>query len=226
MIAKMQGDQKLKLITRWQNSAGERVRIALNLKGIDYDYCPVNSVPPETWKTLNPQGLLPALVVDGEAIAQSSAILDYLDETFSQYPLLPADKISRAKARAFAALIASEMHALTVLRVREKLKSSFSVSEQGTTEWVHHWLHTGFSALEKTLESQPSSYKFCFGDTPGWAELHLVPQLSNGRRLGCDISSFTRLLDVEKNCIDLDAFRLARPEFQPDFPVADGIVQA
>lgn len=208
----------MRLITRWQNSAGERIRIALRLKGIDYTYVPINSLERGRFIELNPQGLLPALEVGGHIIAQSAAILDYLETTFPEPSLLPSDTVTRAEAKAFAALISSEMHSLTVQRVRKFLGQECGIEESGVERWVHHWLSLGFSALEATLARRPIHSAFTFGDRPGWADLHLIPQLSAARRLQCDIALYPRLLDVEQQCIGLDAFRLSRPEAQPDFP--------
>jgi len=207
----------VKLYTRWQNSAGERVRIALNLKGLAYEYVAVSSLPPGRYREINPQGLLPALDVGGRAIAQSAAILQYLEETHPDPPLLPPDPVARAEARAFAALVASEMHALTVNRVRLFL-AELNVDEWNVRRWVRHWLTQGFGALEAMLAGRAAPSRFCFGDTPGWADLHLVPQLANGRRLDCDVSVYPLLLAVQKECTGLEAFRRARPEAQPDYP--------
>jgi maleylacetoacetate isomerase len=208
----------MRLITRWQNSAGERVRIALNLKGIAYEYVPFRSLPVGEYRQINPQGLLPTLDVNGRFIAQSAAILEFLEETYPQPPLLPSDPVLRAQARAFGAHIAAEMHAITVNRIRKFLEDDLAVAQSGIDRWVNHWLSAGFTALEAALAARTtSSWLFCFGDTPGWADLHLVPQLSAARRLGCDLSPYRRLLDVEENCRGLDAFARARPEAQPDY---------
>jgi maleylacetoacetate isomerase len=212
----------MKLISRWQNSAGERVRIALNLKGIAYEYVPVRSLPPGEYRRLNPQGLLPALEVDGQFIAQSAAILEFLEETYPEPSLLPRDPVLRAQARAFGAHIAAEMHAITVNRVRNFLEKDLAVAHSGVERWVRHWLAQGFAALEAALARRPVDWSFCFGEKPGWADLHLVPQLAASRRLGCELAPYPKLLAVEANCVGLDAFARARPEAQPDYPVSTG----
>ncbi|CAN7196373.1 maleylacetoacetate isomerase [Neorhizobium tomejilense] len=210
----------MRLLSRWQNSAGERVRIALNLKAIPYTYLPVGSLAPGEYLRLNPQGLLPALDIGGQIIPQSSAILDYLEESHALPALLPKDPLLRAQARGFAGLIASEMHSITVQRVRRFLQTDLELNSEKVQQWVLHWLTSGLKALEETLRDRHEHFAFCFSDEPGWANLHLIPQLSNARRLGCDLSAYPELLAVEAKCVELPAFRLARPEAQPDFPSA------
>ena len=212
----------MRLFTRWRNSAGERVRIALNLKQIAYDYVSVGSLSRDEYLAINPQGLMPALEVDGRVFAQSAAILAFLEETFPDPPLLPADPLLRAEARAFAAHIAAEMHAITVNRVRKFLESDLGLGEDGVARWAAHWHDLALSALEAALARRATDWPFCFGETPGWADLHLVPQLAASHRLGVDVSPYRRLLAVEANCVDLDAFQRARPEAQPDYPVGKG----
>lgn len=208
----------MRLISRWQNSAGERVRIALRLKDSEYTYVPVSSLKADEYRKLNPQGLLPALDIGGRIIAQSSAILDYIEETIPEPSLLPSDPITRAQARAFGALVASEMHALTVQRVRRFLQSELRIDDPDISRWVRHWMTLGFAALEETLAQRAVQWPFCFGDRPGWADLHLIPQISAARRLECDLSRYPLVLEVEQRCVPLDAFRLSRPEAQPDYP--------
>lgn len=208
----------MKLYTQYRNSAGQRVRIALALKGIAYEYVSVSSIGQEAYRALNPQGLMPALDIDGRIIAQSGAILAYLEETYPAPPLLPADPLLRAQARSFALLITGEMHAITVLRVMRFLESGLTIDQAGQDKWRRHWMSEGFAALEEMLARREKDWPFCFGDAPGWADLHLAPQLANGRRFGCDLSAYKRLLAVEARCNALDAFVRARPEHQPDFP--------
>lgn len=209
---------ELRLYSRWQNSAGERVRIALNLKCLDYVYVPIGSLAPEEYARLNPQGLLPALEVEGHVIPQSSAILEYLEETFPDRPLLPRSPTARAQARAFAALISSELHPLTVKRVRRYLQQTPSFGEDNIAKWVEHWHHTALSSIERALEMRKNSNKFCFSDEPGWADLHLVPQLSNARRFNIDLTRYPLASDIDMRCSEIEAFVKARPEQQVDSP--------
>ena len=208
----------MKLISRWQNSAGERVWIALNLKGIQYQYVAAGTLPPGEYRRINPQGLLPTLDVDGRFIAQSAAILEFLEEAYPQRPLLPPDLLRRAEARAFGAHIAAEMHAITVNRMRRFLEADMGVSAAAVEHWVTHWLTQGFVALDAALAKRSVDWPFCFGETPGWADLHLIPQLAAARRLKFDLAPYRNLLAVEANCVSLDAFARARPEAQPDYP--------
>lgn len=205
------------LYTYHRNSAGERVRIALNLKGVAYDYVSAVALG-DRYALVNPQGLMPALEIDGRGIAQSGAILEWLEETWPDPPLLPSDPLTRAQARAFGQHIAAEMHAITIMRVRRYLAEAMGADAAAIEAWQGHWMTLGLTALEAALADRPEPWPFAFGETPGWADLHLIPQLSNARRFGCDLSPYTRLLAVEARCIDLPAFRDARPENQPDYP--------
>ena len=206
----------MQLYTRWQNSAGERVRIALHLKGIPYDYVAIGALPRGDYARLNPQGLMPALRVDGRVIAQSTAILEYLEEMYPARPLLPVNPVARAEVRAFGQLIAADLHPLNNLRVRRFLADPLGVPEEGVMRWYRHWIATAFAALEATLAT--SATPFCFGNAPGWADLHLVPQMANARRFDCDLASYSLLCAVEARCVTLDAFVRARPDRQPDYP--------
>jgi maleylacetoacetate isomerase len=208
----------VRLFTQWRNSAGERVRIALHLKRLDYEYVAVGQLAPGAYAKLNPQGLMPALWIGGQVIAQSTAILEYLEETWPVPALLPGDPIMRARARGFAQLITSDLHPLNNNRVRRFLAARMGASEAAVLEWYRHWVSTAFVALEATLASMPDDTPFCFGDEPGWADLHLVPQMANARRFGCDLSAYPRLCAVDARCARRDEFRRARPEAQPDFP--------
>ncbi|WP_339614453.1 maleylacetoacetate isomerase [uncultured Parvibaculum sp.] len=208
----------MRLITRWRNSAGERVRIALRLKGVPFDYVPVDEMGLDEYRRLNPQGLLPALDMDGRVIAQSVAILAFLEEEYPEPALLPDDPMLRAEARAFAAHIASEMHALTVKRIGRFLNAEYGVDEAGLTRWQRHWMAEGFTALEEALARRDTEWPFCFGETPGWADLHLVPQMRNARRFGCDLSAYKRLNAIDARCNEMEAFTLSRPEMQMDWP--------
>lgn len=208
----------LQLLSRWQNSAGERVRIALHLKSLAYAYVPVGSLHPGEYRRLNPQGLLPALVADGRVIPQSGAILEFLEEVQPGPSLLPTDPVLRVQARAFGQLIASDLHPLNNNRVRRFLAERLGASEGDVQGWYEHWVRLAFTALETALAVRPHAWPFCFGEEPGWADLHLVPQVANARRFHCDLAPYPLLQAVDARCQNLDAFQRARPEAQPDFP--------
>ena len=208
----------LELYSRWQNSAGERVRIALHLKGLGYIYTPVASLPPGEWRRLNPQGLLPALSDEGRVIAQSAAILEYLEERWPQPALLPADPLLRAQSRAFAQAITADLHPLNNNRVRRYLAERIGADEAAIAAWYRHWVAETLGPLESTLAARSEAWPFCFGEAPGWAELHLVPQLANCRRFGCDLAPYPLLNAIDARCQPLEAFRRARPDAQADFP--------
>ncbi|MBN34904.1 MAG: maleylacetoacetate isomerase [Rhodospirillaceae bacterium] len=207
----------MKLYTRFRNSAGERVRIALYLKGLDYEYVPVGSLLKGAYQAINPQGLMPTLEIDGRCFAQSSAILEFLEERYPEPNLLPADPVDRARARSFGAHIAAEMHALTVTRVRAFVERDLNAGEDGLKACLHHWLDLGLRALETSLEARETPTPFCFSDTPGWADLHLVPQLDNTRGFGVDLAPYPLLSEIDARCRALEPFQRAHQSAQPDF---------
>lgn len=208
----------MRLYTQWRNSAGERARIAFNLKELGYEYVAAGSLRPGGYRRLNPQGLMPALGVGDRVIAQSTAILDYLEEARREPALLLAAPIPRAEARAFAQLIASDLHPINNNRVRRYLSRRLGAGEEEVLAEFRHWVGLALAALEATLAGWRRDWPFCFGEEPGWADLHLEPQMANARRFGCDLSPYPRLLAVDARCAALDVFRRARPEAQPDHP--------
>lgn len=206
----------------FRSSASYRVRIALNLKGLPYEYLPVHlsraggeQFAPG-FRALNPQSLVPVLEHDGECLTQSLAIMEYLEEIRPEPPLLPRDARERARVRALALSVACEVHPLNNLRVLNYLTSKLGASEDQRTDWYRHWVALGLSALETQLSQSPHTSRFCHGDSPGIADCCLVPQLFNARRFQCDLSSYPTLLDIERHCHKLPAFRDAAPENQPD----------
>jgi maleylacetoacetate isomerase/maleylpyruvate isomerase len=165
---------------------------------------------------LNPQSLVPALQDGAHALTQSLAIMEYLDETHPQPPLLPLDPVARARVRSLALAIACEIHPLNNLRVLNYLTKALGASEDAKVAWYRHWVALGLDALEAQLAGDPARGRFCAGDTPGLADCCLVPQLFNARRFGCDLAAYPALLEIERNCDALEAFRRAAPGQQPD----------
>ncbi|MBT2771987.1 maleylacetoacetate isomerase [Halomonas sp. ISL-60] len=205
----------------FRSSAAYRVRIALNLKGLDYDQVPINLVKGEQrggdHLARNPQGMVPSLVLDdGSVVNQSLAICEYLDEVYPEPALLPADALARAQVRALAQLVACEVHPLNNLRVLKYLVAELGVDEGAKLAWYRHWIAEGFTAMEATLSTDPSSGDFCHGDTPTLADICLVPQVYNAERFECDLSAYPTLQRIAANCRTLPAFQKAAPEAQPD----------
>jgi len=212
----------MKLHNFFRSSASYRVRIALNLKGLAYEYRAVHlrRVGGEqfgaAFLALIPQALVPVLEDGAHVLTQSLSILEYLEETHPEPALLPKAPVERARVRAIALAIACDVHPLNNLRVLEFL-GKLGVGQEARTEWYHHWVDTGLRALETELLQSPStSGRFCHGDAPSIADCCLVPQLFNARRFGCDLSGYSKLLAIEANCNALPAFRDAAPDAQAD----------
>jgi len=212
----------MKLHTYYRSSASYRVRIALNLKGLaaDPSYVHLSKNGGEqfgaAFDSLNPQHLLPVLEDDGLVLPQSLAIIEYLDETRPEAPLLPADPKGRARVRALSQAIAADIHPLNNLRVLKYLSEELGVSADRKNAWYRHWVALGLEALERQLAGHPATGRFCHGDTPTMFECCLVPQLYNARRFECDLLAYPTLLAIEERCAALPAFADARPEAQPD----------
>ncbi|MCD1586144.1 maleylacetoacetate isomerase [Halomonas sp. ATBC28] len=205
----------------FRSSAAYRVRIALNLKGLDYDQIPVNLVKGEQrgddHLMRNPQGLVPSLVLDDSSVInQSLAICEYLDEVHPEPALLPINALERARVRALAQSVACEIHPLNNLRVLKYLVREMGADEAAKLAWYHHWIAEGFTALEATLSNAPSSGDFCHGDTPTLADICLIPQVYNAERFECDLSAYPTIQRIAANCRSLPAFEKAAPEVQPD----------
>ena len=210
----------LTLYSYWRSSAAYRVRIALGLKGLAYRQVPVHLVKDggqqhaADYQALNPQELVP-LLVDGDArIAQSLAILEYLEETHPQPSLLPRDVLQRAQVRALSLHIACDIHPLNNLRVLQYLSGPLGVADEAKNAWIRHWVETGLRAVEAGLDVLPGPLSL--GERPGYFEACLIPQLYNARRFDCDLSDCPRLLAIAARCESLEAFQQAAPEVQPD----------
>lgn len=212
----------MKLYSYFRSSASYRVRIALNLKGLPYEYAPVHltrgggeQLAP-AFRKLNPQGLVPVLQDGTRVLTQSLAIMEYLDEAHPQPPLLPKDPAARARVRALALAVACDIHPLNNLKVLNYLSGPVAASDETKRTWYHHWIAEGLGALEARLAGDRETGKFCHGDAPGLADCCLVPQLFNARRFKCDLSGYPTLLAIDRNCQALEAFQRAAPDKQPD----------
>ncbi len=208
----------MKLYNYFRSSASYRVRIALALKGLDYDYIPVHLVKREhlddAYATLSASRLVPTLQ-DGDAVlSQSLAIVEYLDETHPQSPLLPADALGRARVRAIAQDIACEIHPLNNLRVLRYLTHDLKLSEDDKNRWYRHWVESGLESVERQLAAQPARY--CHGETPTVADLTLVPQIFNAQRFNCHTEHVPNVMRVFAACMQLEAFSKTQPSACPD----------
>ena len=213
---------QLVLYNYFRSSTSYRVRIALNLKGLPYEYRSVHLLNnggeqnKKEYRALNPIGGVPTLVHEGKTISQSMAIIEYLDEVFPQTPLFPRDPFLKAKVRQFCENINADIHPLGNLKVLQFLESEFQADQNKKNIWLSKWISEGLSACEKTI--QPYAGMFCFGSSLTTADLFLVPQLFTARRFQVDMSAFGILLKIEENLLKNSAFVQAHPHRQPDTP--------
>ena len=213
----------MKLYSYFRSSASYRVRIALALKGLPYDYVPVHLVKNEqtsdAFRAVAPAQLVPALELDDAAattLTQSLAIIEYLDEAHPAPPLLPADALGRARVRTIAFDIACEIHPLDNLRVLRFLTGELKVSEDEKNRWYRHWVETGLEVVERQLAGHPQTGHFCHGDAPGLADCVLVPQIFNARRMDCRTDHVPTVMRVFEACMAEPAFSTTQPSACPD----------
>jgi len=211
----------MKLYDYFRSSAAYRVRIALNLKGIAparaFIHLRRGEQRGDDYRGVNPQGLVPSLVTDrGDALTQSLAIIEWLDETTPRPPLLPPDADGRARVRSLALAIACDIHPLNNLRVLNYLTGTLGVTDAQRDGWYRYWCDVGLEAIETQLAREPSTGTFCHGGTPTLADICLVPQLANARRVDLDLAPYPTLLRIEAACTALPAFANAAPARQPD----------
>ncbi|WP_199541748.1 maleylacetoacetate isomerase [Paraburkholderia kururiensis] len=212
----------MQLYSYFRSSASYRVRIALNLKGLPYDYVPIHLLRgggeqfSSAYRKLNHDAIVPTLVDDGHALQQSLAIVEYLEETHPTPPLLPATAVDRAHVRSIALQIACEIHPLNNLRVLKYLKHTVGVTDDVKDAWYRHWVEAGFETLEARLAGDARTGKLCFGDTPTLADVCLIPQVFNAQRFKVDTARFPTIQRIYDHATQLDAFERAAPGQQPD----------
>ena len=210
----------MQLYNFFRSGTSHRLRIALNLKGLEYDYVAVDLRTEEhlgaAFKALNPQGLVPALVDGDVTLTQSPAIIEWLEERYPTPALLPTGLNDRAKVRAMAALIGCDIHPVNNRRILEYLRKTLQCDDAAVTAWCTTWIHDGFTALEAMLIADPQRGHFCFGSTPTLADAYLIPQVETARRFKVDMSPFPTIVAIDQACATLDAFRRAAPAVQPD----------
>lgn len=212
----------LRLYSFWRSSAAYRVRIALGLKELSYEVEPVHLVKdggqqhsPE-YGEVNPQEFVPVLMHGNRVLRQSMAIIEYLDDTWPDNPLLPAVARDAQRARAIAQMVACDIHPLNNLRVMQYLEAQFKAIQSQKDAWMKHWISTGFDALEKVLADNPSTGSFCEGDIPSIADCCLVPQVYNAERFKVSMKPYPTIQRINKECLELEAFKQAHPSVQPD----------
>jgi maleylpyruvate isomerase len=205
----------------FRSGTSHRLRIALNLKGLDTEYVAVDLRTEAhlmaAFKVINPQGLVPALVLDDDTVlTQSPAIIEWLEERHPTPPLLPAGAEARAHVRALAAIVGCDIHPVNNRRILEMLRHRFGADEAAINAWCGTWIADGFDAIEALLAADTERGAFCFGDAPTLADVYLVPQVESARRFKVDLARWPRIAAVEAACMALDAFQRAAPARQPD----------
>ena len=206
----------------FRSSTSYRTRIAMNLKGLDYDYIAVNLAQDEqlesAFKLLNPQGLVPVLQADDLLLYQSPAILEWLEDIYPESPLLPKNASGRMHVRALSAMVGCDIHPLNNRRILQYLRNELSIDEEDVIAWCNRWITEGFTALEKILAKDKTRGKFCYGDSPTFADCYLIPQVSSARRFKVDLSAYPNIMEIDAHCRTLKAFADADPMQQPDAP--------
>ena len=214
----------MKLYSYFRSSASYRVRIALNLKGLPYTVVPVHLLRHggeqlmPAYRQLSPDALVPALQLQDQSVAltQSLAIIEYLEEVHPSPALMPKDALDRAWLRSLALSIACDIHPLNNLRVLRYLVNDMKLSEIDKDRWYRHWVEQGLASVEKILSTDSRVGRFCYGDSPGYADCFLVPQVANAHRMQCDLSAMPTIMRINTACLELESFAAASPARQPD----------
>ena len=207
----------------FRSSAAFRLRIALNLKGLSperrYIHLANNAHRTDEYRAVNPQGFVPYMIDDdGFELSQSLAIIEYLDETHPEPPLMPVDVKARAFARSVAQIIACDIHPVNNKRILDKLGEDFQANEDAKNRWYCGWIHEGFAAIEQTLSKRKIQSAFCVGDTPTIADICLIPQVANANRFKCSLAAFPIIVGINQHAMKLPAFHDAQPSLQADYP--------
>ncbi len=210
----------MKLYNFFRSSTSHRLRIALNLKGLECEYVPIDLRTEQhlgaEYKALNPQGLVPALVDEGRVLIQTPAIIEWLEERYPAPALLPSSLDARARVRALAAIVGCDVHPVNNRRILEALRHDFGADEAAIQRWCARWITDGFDALEALLKADKQRGNFCFGGAPTLADVYLVPQVESARRFKLDIARWPNVLAIDEACGRIEAFRKATPANQPD----------
>jgi maleylpyruvate isomerase len=210
----------MKLYSFFRSGTSHRLRIALNLKGIATDYAAVDlrvdEQQKEAFKAINPQGLVPALDTGEQVLIQSPAIIEWLEEKYPTPALLPAGADARARVRALAAIVGCDIHPINNRRILQTLRKQFGASEDAINAWCGHWISEGFDAYEALIAADTTRSHFSFGDTPTLADVYLVPQVESARRFNVDMNRWPLISAIDKACGELEAFKNAAPNQQPD----------
>ena len=213
----------MKLYNFFRSGTSHRTRIAMNLKGLEYEYVALALGKEEhlqaAFQAVNPQGLVPALVLDDKTtLIQSPAIIEWLEEVFPQNPLLPTEPLARAHVRAMAAIVGCDIHPINNRRILQYLRGEFQQSEEEVLKWCARWISAGFAALEELLAADTERGDFCHGNRPGLTEVYLIPQVESARRFNVDLSPYPNIVAIDARCAQIKAFADAAPWVQVDAP--------
>jgi maleylpyruvate isomerase len=213
-------EKSMKLYNFFRSSTSHRLRIALNIKGITTDYIAVNLRVDEQqnddFRVVNPQQLVPALDTGDKVMIQSPAIIEWLEEKYPTPALLPQGADARAHVRALAAIVGCDIHPINNRRILQTLRKTFGANEEAVNAWCDTWISDGFDAYEALIAADPSRGRFSYGDTPGMADVYLIPQVESARRFNVDMNRWPLISAIDKACGELEVFQKAAPLVQPD----------
>lgn len=210
----------MKMYGFFRSGTSHRTRIVLNLKQIDYELLPISVMKNEhkqaSFKAINPQGFVPVLAINDQLLIQSPAIIEWLEESHPEHPLLPSDALGRAKVRALAAVVGCDIHPINNKRILDYLRQVLKLDDQQVEQWCQHWIDEGFSALETLLAADENRGDFCYGQQPTLADAYLIPQVDSSKRFHVDLSKYPNIQRIYDACMALPAFQAAAPMKQPD----------